>query len=62
MRCLTVAAQECPVWAESGECVVNPSFMVGDKNNPGSCLASCGRCDLLPDPTKAAGPSRKLKQ
>jgi hypothetical protein len=54
--------QECSVWAESGECVVNPTFMVGDKNSPGNCLASCGRCDLLPDPTKTNGSSRKLKQ
>ncbi|KAF6254960.1 hypothetical protein COO60DRAFT_261018 [Scenedesmus sp. NREL 46B-D3] len=53
---------KCSVWAESGECMANPGFMIGDKNRPGSCLASCGRCDLLPDPTTAGGQSRKLKQ
>jgi hypothetical protein len=62
MRCACVAVQECPVWAESGECEVNPGFMVGNKREPGACLASCARCDLLPDPTKTGGTSRKLKQ
>jgi hypothetical protein len=37
---------ECPVWAESGECEVNPGYMIGTKTRPGDCLASCGRCDI----------------
>lgn len=37
----------CEMWAESGECESNPGFMIGSKGNPGSCLASCARCDLM---------------
>ena len=37
----------CPGWAEGGECEDNPGFMVGDKYNPGACILSCGRCDLM---------------
>lgn len=38
---------ECIGWAESGECESNQPFMVGSKQHPGHCLASCGRCDLM---------------
>lgn len=51
---------ECPVWAESGECVVNPGYMIGTAARPGDCLASCARCDLLPKPQGAA--ARRLLQ
>ncbi|XRB16001.1 prolyl 4-hydroxylase [Pseudoscourfieldia marina] len=37
---------ECKMWAVSGECEKNPTFMVGDKERPGSCLWSCKRCDI----------------
>lgn len=37
----------CPGWAEGGECQSNAAFMVGGAGNPGSCLLSCGRCDLM---------------
>ena len=37
----------CASWAEGGECDNNPGFMVGVQSNPGSCLLSCGRCDLM---------------
>lgn len=37
----------CEGWAEAGECDSNPGFMVGIKGDPGKCLLSCGRCDLL---------------
>jgi hypothetical protein len=39
---------DCPGWAEGGECDHNPGYMVGDDDEPGSCLLSCGRCDLMP--------------
>lgn len=39
--------ERCPGWAESGECDINPAFMVGNVGEPGSCLLSCGRCDLM---------------
>ncbi len=37
----------CSSWAESGECKKNAGYMVGTVGNPGTCLASCSRCDLL---------------
>mmetsp|Transcript_5293 Transcript_5293/g.11496 ORF Transcript_5293/g.11496 Transcript_5293/m.11496 type:complete len:625 (+) Transcript_5293:213-2087(+) len=33
----------CHEWASAGECKANPGFMMG------SCPASCGKCDELPD-------------
>jgi prolyl 4-hydroxylase len=51
---------ECPVWAESGECQVNPKYMIGTAESPGDCLASCARCDLLPKPAEAT--ARRLLQ
>lgn len=38
----------CQGWAEGGECSSNPGFMVGTPDQPGECLLSCGRCDLMP--------------
>ncbi len=38
----------CRDWAAGGECEHNPGFMVGRAGDPGRCLASCGRCDLMP--------------
>jgi hypothetical protein len=38
----------CHVWAEEGECVTNPGYMVGTQEQPGACLKSCQRCDLMP--------------
>lgn len=38
---------KCAEWAEQGECQTNASFMVGDSLNPGECLYSCNRCDIL---------------
>ncbi|KAI8102935.1 hypothetical protein M9434_005726 [Picochlorum sp. BPE23] len=38
---------KCAEWAEQGECQKNASFMVGDSLNPGECLFSCNRCDIL---------------
>lgn len=38
----------------AGECEANPGYMVGTKTNPGNCLASCSRCDLLSTPATAA--------
>lgn len=49
------------MWAESGECEVNPGFMIGTKTRPGDCLASCGRCDLLPAPFLGGATRRLLK-
>lgn len=40
-------SEECPGWAESGECESNAAFMLGNSNFPGNCLRSCGRCDLM---------------
>lgn len=37
----------CRGWADGGECENNPHFMIGDPDNPGTCLLSCGRCDLM---------------
>ena len=37
----------CPGWAQTGECDRNPPFMVGSASQPGSCLLSCGSCDLM---------------
>ena len=37
----------CTAWAEEGECVTNPPFMIGTREAPGACLLACGRCDLL---------------
>ena len=39
---------ECKGWAEGGECDSNPTYMVGTAENPGDCIMSCGRCDLMP--------------
>jgi prolyl 4-hydroxylase len=38
----------CDHWAEAGECESNPSFMIGTKGSPGSCIRACYRCDLMP--------------
>ena len=38
---------ECDGWADGGECENNPGYMVGRKGDPGACLLSCGRCDLM---------------
>lgn len=46
---------ECPMWAESGECEVNPGYMVGTHAQPGACLASCARCDLARKPAASNG-------
>ena len=43
---------ECNGWADGGECESNPDYMIGTKQFPGVCLASCGRCDLMPAPGK----------
>lgn len=40
---------ECRSWAEGGECEDNAGFMVGRVGDPGRCLKSCGRCDLVVD-------------
>lgn len=40
-------SSSCSSWAESGECKKNAGYMVGTVGNPGACLASCSRCDLL---------------
>ncbi len=36
----------CEGWAEEGECLVNPAWMVGTREHPGNCIRSCGRCDV----------------
>jgi hypothetical protein len=36
----------CEGWAEEGECLANPGWMVGTREHPGACLRSCGRCDV----------------
>lgn len=45
--CRDAVEQTCPGWAETGECETNPVFMVGTADQPGSCLLSCRRCDLM---------------
>jgi len=40
----------CKAWSEEGECDSNPGFMVGTKEQPGACVASCGKCqDIVPE-------------
>lgn len=39
---------ECNGWAEGGECENNPEYMIGTVEQPGECILSCGRCDLMP--------------
>lgn len=34
----------CPAWAASGECVKNPSYMIGSEEVEGYCKKSCGKC------------------
>lgn len=41
-------SKSCPDWAQGGECESNPGFMVGQEGQPGTCLLSCNRCDLMP--------------
>lgn len=36
----------CEGWAEEGECLANPGWMVGTREHPGACLRSCARCDV----------------
>jgi len=36
----------CPGWAEEGECLANPTWMVGTREHPGQCIRACGRCDV----------------
>jgi prolyl 4-hydroxylase len=43
----TDSHENCAGWAEGGECESNPGFMIGTKEQPGACLLSCGRCDLM---------------
>jgi prolyl 4-hydroxylase len=45
---------ECKGWSEGGECESNSGYMVGTKANPGECLLSCHRCDLMPEADKRA--------
>ncbi|GAB4818415.1 hypothetical protein N2152v2_005461 [Parachlorella kessleri] len=37
----------CGAWATSGECLRNPFYMIGTQQEPGACLKSCNRCDIL---------------
>lgn len=41
------SSDQCEEWAANGECDNNPVFMVGTRLNPGACLYSCGKCDML---------------
>lgn len=36
----------CEGWAEEGECLANPTWMVGSREHPGQCIRACGRCDV----------------
>ena len=45
--CVDALPHECGEWANSGECTANPGFMVGSQRQPGQCLLSCSRCDLM---------------
>jgi len=44
----------CDHWAESGECVSNPGYMIGKSGHPGDCIKACNRCDLGPNDGTAA--------
>jgi len=39
----------CEEWANAGECEKNPAYMIGNKNEDGFCMRSCGKC---PEGTK----------
>lgn len=45
--CKDLDEDKCQGWAQGGECDRNSAFMVGTIDRPGSCLVSCGRCDLV---------------
>ncbi|GMI86923.1 hypothetical protein like AT3G28480 [Hibiscus trionum] len=36
--------ENCSVWAKTGECEKNPSYMVGTNASPGYCRKSCNVC------------------
>lgn len=36
--------EDCPLWAEDGECEINPLYMVGSKDEIGACRKSCNAC------------------
>ena len=40
---------KCEGWANAGECEKNPAYMIGNKNEDGFCMRSCGKC---PEGTK----------
>ncbi|KXZ53821.1 hypothetical protein GPECTOR_6g739 [Gonium pectorale] len=35
---------KCPQWAASGECELNPNYMIGTHVHKGHCRKSCGMC------------------
>ncbi|GAB4818416.1 hypothetical protein N2152v2_005462 [Parachlorella kessleri] len=49
----------CEAWAGAGECLKNPTFMVGTRGSPGSCLKACDRCDLVSGSVSTAPVARQ---
>ena len=47
---------KCAAWARAGECEKNPAYMVGNKNEDGHCMRSCGKCPA------GSRPKRKTRQ
>lgn len=36
---------QCKEWADRGECTKNPTFMVGNVDQAGSCMRACQSCE-----------------
>lgn len=43
---------KCEKWADEGECLLNPKYMVGTASLRGHCRLSCGICNNVPEVTR----------
>mmetsp|Transcript_45890 Transcript_45890/g.87592 ORF Transcript_45890/g.87592 Transcript_45890/m.87592 type:complete len:206 (+) Transcript_45890:740-1357(+) len=56
-ECRDINAEQCPVWAASGECQKNQDYMIGTPGTEPQCAKSCNVCHIM---SKEGHVDRKL--